>query len=49
MRVRVVLACSRCERRNYITSKDRARQPERMERKKFCSACNGHTVHRETR
>ena len=49
MRVKVVLACEQCGTRNYTTSKDRAKQPDRIEQKKFCRTCNAHTKHRETR
>ena len=49
MRVKVVLACSECGARNYTTSKDKVKHPERLARRKFCSKCNAHTEHRETR
>ncbi|MBZ0268201.1 50S ribosomal protein L33 [bacterium] len=49
MRTRVVLECSECGSRNYTTSKDRAKQPDRLEQRKFCRRCNAHTLHRETR
>ena len=45
----MVLACSDCEARNYTTTKDTAKDPGRLERRKFCPRCNAHTVHRETR
>ncbi|MBC7328010.1 50S ribosomal protein L33 [bacterium] len=45
----VVLACTECKRRNYITDKSRSRQQERMELRKYCKWCGKHTKHRETR
>ena len=45
-RVEIALACSECGARNYKTTKI----PEKVvELKKFCRACNRHTIHRETK
>lgn len=48
-RVHVTLECTECKRRNYITSKNRANQRDRMEFRKYCRWCRTHTAHRETR
>jgi large subunit ribosomal protein L33 len=48
-RPQVTLACTECKERNYITSKHRVNQRERIELRKFCSRCRTHQVHRETR
>ena len=48
-RTQVTLECQECKRRNYITSKNKAEQRERIELKKYCRWCRSHTVHRETR
>ena len=45
----VTLACTECKERNYITTKNRANQRERLELKKHCRRCNRHRVHRETK
>jgi len=45
----VTLACTECKERNYITTKNRANQRERLELRKFCRRCNGHHPHRETK
>ncbi|MFB9757892.1 MULTISPECIES: 50S ribosomal protein L33 [Bacillaceae] len=45
---KLVLACSECSSRNYSTMKNE-NASERLEVKKFCKACNTHTVHRETK
>jgi len=49
MRQAVTLACSDCKRRNYITTKNKKNDPNRLELKKYCSHCQSHTVHKETR
>ncbi|MDP5276865.1 MULTISPECIES: 50S ribosomal protein L33 [Chengkuizengella] len=49
MRVIMTLACTVCKRRNYTSNKNKRNHPDRMEMKKYCSHCNQHTVHRETR
>ena len=48
-RVKVTLACEVCKRRNYITVKNRTNDRDRLELKKYCRWCRGHTLHRETR
>ena len=49
MRTKITLACVPCKQRNYQTTKDKKKHPDRMEIKKFCRFCNAHTEHRETR
>jgi large subunit ribosomal protein L33 len=48
-RVQVTLECQECKRRNYITTKNKANQRERIEMKKYCRWDRTHTVHKETR
>jgi large subunit ribosomal protein L33 len=48
-RPKVTLACVDCKDRNYITSKNRTNQRERIELRKYCPRCNAHKAHRETR
>ena len=38
-----------CKERNYITTKNRRNDPDRLELKKFCPRGRKHTAHRETR
>ncbi|NLB59892.1 MAG: 50S ribosomal protein L33 [Lentisphaerae bacterium] len=45
----ITLACSECKRRNYTTTRDKKRTPEKLEIKKFCRFGRKHTLHRETR
>ncbi|WP_091837839.1 50S ribosomal protein L33 [Marininema halotolerans] len=49
MRVLVTLACTDCKERNYATTKNKRKHPDRMEFRKFCPRCNGHKSHRETK
>ncbi|UCG52275.1 MAG: 50S ribosomal protein L33 [Candidatus Latescibacterota bacterium] len=49
MRDLVILACSKCKRRNYTTTKNKKTHPDRLVHKKYCPYCNGHTEHKETR
>lgn len=48
-RPKVTLACVECQNRNYITTKNRNTQRERIELRKFCPRCNIHRAHRETK
>ena len=45
----ITLACTECRRRNYQSSKSKRNTPDRVELKKYCRWCGGHTAHRETR
>ena len=47
-RPKIILACSDCKRRNYNTVKNRVNDRDRIELKKYCRWCRGHTLHRET-
>ncbi|MGI6737312.1 MAG: 50S ribosomal protein L33 [Anaerovoracaceae bacterium] len=49
MRVKVTLACSECQQRNYMTVKNKKNTPDRVEFKKYCPFCKKHTVHKETK
>lgn len=49
IRPKITLACVECRERNYITSKNRRNDPDRIQLKKFCIRCRRHTDHRETR
>ncbi|MGM0453408.1 MAG: 50S ribosomal protein L33 [Thermodesulfobacteriota bacterium] len=49
MKVNITLACMDCKRRNYSTTKNKRTKPDRLELKKYCRFCQGHTVHRETK
>jgi large subunit ribosomal protein L33 len=48
-RPHVILACQECKRRNYITTKNKQNDRERIEINKYCRWDRQHTVHKETR
>jgi len=48
-RVHVTLECTECKRRNYITTKSKVNDRERIEMKKYCKWERRHTLHKETR
>jgi large subunit ribosomal protein L33 len=45
-RLKVVLACEQCARRNFKATRSPLKPALRV--KKFCPGCNAHTVHHET-
>ncbi|MGA2667818.1 MAG: 50S ribosomal protein L33 [Ignavibacteria bacterium] len=48
-RLIITLECSVCKNRNYSTTKNKSKHSGRVEYKKFCSFCNKHTIHKETK
>ena len=49
MRTKIALSCSQCKARNYQTTRVRRDGVKPLSLKKFCKACNTHTVHIETK
>lgn len=49
MRVIVTLACTECGDRNYTTTKNKRKHPDRLELRKFSPRLNKYTIHKETR
>lgn len=47
MRDNILLKCTVCGEENYITSKNKKNQPERIEKTKYCARCNKPTIHKE--
>ncbi len=48
-RIVITLACVDCRSRNYVSSKNRNKNKERLELKKYCAPCRKHTSHREAK
>lgn len=46
---KIILVCEECLSRNYSVNKSTLTQKQRLEIKKYCSSCNQHTTHKETR
>lgn len=49
MRVNITLACTECGERNYISTKNKRNNPDRLELKKYCPREKRVTLHRETK
>ena len=49
MRVNIILECTECGERNYLTTKNKRNQPERLEVKKYCPRMRKVTLHREVK
>jgi len=49
MRDNIHLACSECKRRNYTSTRNKKKQTERLEVRKYCKFCRRHTLHKETK
>ncbi|HOA28468.1 MAG: 50S ribosomal protein L33 [Candidatus Cloacimonetes bacterium] len=47
MRDIIILACEECKNRNYTTTRNKRKHPNRMELKKFCPTCRKHTNHKQ--
>ncbi|MBR2578246.1 MAG: 50S ribosomal protein L33 [Erysipelotrichaceae bacterium] len=47
-KTKVILTCSECLSRNYVTMKNK-QSTKRLELNKFCPKCNKHTLHKETK
>ena len=45
----IVLQCTDCKGRNYVTTKNKKTTTERLEFKKFCRRCRKHTPHKEVK
>ena len=49
MREIITLQCSECKRRNYSSTRNKKKQTEKLETRKFCPSCRKHTAHKETK
>ena len=49
MRVNITLECTECKERNYLSSKNKRNNPDRLEGKKYCPRERKVTLHRETK
>lgn len=49
MRVNITLECTECGERNYITTKNRQTNDQRLEMLKYCPRERKKTLHRETK
>jgi len=49
VRIKLLLECTACKRRNYATEKNRRNTTGKLELNKFCPWCNKHLPHREVK
>jgi large subunit ribosomal protein L33 len=49
MRDNIQLACGECKRRNYTSTRNKKKQTERLEVRKYCRFCRRHTLHKEVK
>jgi len=49
MRDIVTLACVDCKRRNYTATRNKKKNQDKLEIKKYCPFCRVHTLHKETK
>ncbi|MFH1460283.1 MAG: 50S ribosomal protein L33 [Candidatus Omnitrophota bacterium] len=49
MRELITIACKECKNRNYHSTKNKKKNSDKLELKKFCRSCRKHTLHRETK
>ena len=45
----ITLECTECKRRNYMTSKNKRNNTDRLEVVKYCKYCKKRTTHKETK
>ena len=48
-RENITLECTECKRRNYMTSKNKRNNTDRLEVVKYCKFCKKRTTHKETK
>jgi large subunit ribosomal protein L33 len=49
MRTIIGLECTVCKNKNYSTTKNKTRTPDKLEIKKFCPFCRKHEPHKESK
>lgn len=49
VRIKLLLECTECKRRNYATQKNRRNSQGKLELRKYCSWERKHTMHREVK
>ena len=48
-RDKIIMECTDCKDRNYHTTKNKRKHPQRVEWKKYCPRCGSHKLHKESR
>lgn len=45
----IKLACSKCKKVNYYSTRNKKQVPEKVELKKFCKTCRSNQIHKEAK
>jgi large subunit ribosomal protein L33 len=45
----LVLECTKCGNRNYVSQRSNIQPIKKLELKKYCRHCKEHTVHKESK
>ncbi len=48
-RVIIHMECEDCKRKNYSTTKNKRKTPDKLHFKKYCRFCRKHTGHKESK
>ncbi|MBI4974397.1 MAG: 50S ribosomal protein L33 [Candidatus Omnitrophica bacterium] len=43
----ILFECANCKNRNYSSTKNKKKNPDKLELSKYCKFCRKHTVHKE--
>ena len=43
----ITFECTICKNRNYSSTKNKKKNPDKLELSKFCKVCKKHTKHKE--
>ncbi|MCL5676090.1 MAG: 50S ribosomal protein L33 [Patescibacteria group bacterium] len=46
--MKILLVCTVCDSRNYLTTRNKLNTTEKLGLKKYCKKCRKHTQHKET-
>jgi large subunit ribosomal protein L33 len=49
VRIKLLLECTNCKRRNYASEKNRRNTTTKLELKKYCPWCDKHLPHKEVK
>ena len=43
----ITFECGKCKNRNYTSTKNKKKNPDKLELRKYCKFCGTHTLHKE--
>jgi large subunit ribosomal protein L33 len=48
-RENITLQCTECKRKNYVSTKNKKKMTDKVEKKKYCRFDRKHTAHKEVK